>query len=262
MPSFVQPKVYLIGCTGFDMNGVEAYLRESGNDQFLQSIEDAKNQGLSDLEILCSLYAKLCYKSLSVGHNKNIDRVRDIGSNITNCFDVGHGSVFEHSWLNFIAADVSRVFTHELVRHRVGTAYSQNSMRYIRVDNVPLVLDPILEPVKDKIEALLSQIEATYKELEEHYNIKRNDSFDRKKKLTSAFRRILPDGIANEIGFSLNIRSLRHVIQLRTDRHAEWEIRFVFNQIYKIIKDKYPILLHGGTTELVDDLLEISFNKA
>lgn len=262
MPAFVQPKVYLIGCTGFDMNGVEAYLRESGNEQFLQSIDEARRQGLSDLEILCSLYAKLCYKSLSVGHNKNIDRVRDIGSNITNCFDVGHGSVFEHSWLNFIAADVSRVFTHELVRHRVGTAYSQNSMRYIRVDSVPLVLDPILEPVKDKVEALLNQIERTYKELEDHFDIKRTDSFDRKKKLTSAFRRILPDGIANEIGFSLNIRSLRHVIQLRTDRHAEWEIRFVFNKIYEIIKDKYPILLHGGHTELVDDLLEVRFEKA
>ena len=135
-------------------------------------------------------------------------------------------------------------------------------MRYIRVDNVPLVLDPVLEPVKDKVEALLLTIEKTYKELEDHFDIQRTDSFDRKKKLTSAFRRILPDGIANEIGFSLNIRSLRHIIQLRTDRHAEWEIRFVFNKIYGIIKDKYPILLHGAQVELADDLLEIRFDQA
>jgi len=259
MASFVSPKVYLIGETCFNYDGVRAYLNDSGNQEFMTTIYEAQAKGLSDLEILCSLYAKLCYKSLTVGHNKNIDRVRDVDSNIRNCFDVGHGSVFEHSWLNFIAADVSRVFTHELVRHRVGTAFSQNSMRYIRTDEVKLVLDPVLDPVKDKILSLLSQIEATYADLEKSYEISGSDSFDKKKKLTSAFRRILPDGIANEIGFSLNVRALRHTIELRTDRHAEWEIRLVFGKIYEIVKEKYPILLHGSTAELVDDLLEIKF---
>jgi thymidylate synthase (FAD) len=260
MPGFVMPKVYLVGTTGFDLEGLKAYLTDSGNAEFISSIESAKADGLSDLEIMCSFYAKLCYKSLSLGHNKNIDRIREIRSNLTNCFDVGHGSVFEHSWLNFVAADVSRIFTHELVRHRVGTAYSQNSMRYIRVDKIDLVLDPVLEPVKDKIIGLLETIESTYKEIESAYDIKTTDNFDRKKKLTSAFRRILPDGIANEIGFSLNIRSLRHVIELRTDRHAEWEIRFVFNKIYDIISEKFPLLLHNQHTEEVDGLLEVKFD--
>lgn len=260
MPSFVTPKVYLIGETGFNIHGLKNYLEESGNSEFLESIEKAKASGLADLEILCSLYAKLCYKSLSLGHNKNIDKIRDIDSNIRNCFDVGHGSVFEHSWLNFIASDVSRVFTHELVRHRVGTAYSQNSMRYIRVDNIQLVLDPILEPVADKINNLLLSIESTYKDLEAHYDISNSDKFDKKKKLTSAFRRILPDGIANEIGFSLNVRSLRHIIELRTDRHAEWEIRYVFNKVFDIVKSKYPILLHGASVVDVDGLNEVKFS--
>jgi thymidylate synthase (FAD) len=261
MAAFVTPKVYLIGETGFNQDGLNAYLTDSGNAEFIESIQKAKEGGLSDLEILCSLYAKLCYKSLSLGHNKNIDRIRDIDSNIRNCFDVGHGSVFEHSWLNFVASDVSRVFTHELVRHRVGTAYSQNSMRYIRTDHINLVLDPILEPVKDKVLKALADLESVYASLEDHYDIKKTDDFARKKKVTSALRRILPDGIANEIGFSLNVRSMRHIIELRTDRHAEWEIRQVFGQVYEIVKQKYPILLHGAQSEVVDDLLEVKFKN-
>lgn len=261
MAAFVNPKVYLIGETGFNMDGVNAYLNESGNYEFIDSIKKAKEIGLSDLEILCSLYAKLCYKSLSLGHNKNIDRVRDIDSNIRNCFDVGHGSVFEHSWLNFIAADVSRVFTHELVRHRVGTAYSQNSMRYIRTDSIDLVLDPILEPVKDIVLKAMSDLELVYSKLEDHFDIKKTDDFARKKKITSALRRILPDGISNEIGFSLNVRSMRHIVELRTDRHAEWEIRQVFGQVYEIVKQKYPTLLHGASAEMVDGLLEVKFKN-
>lgn len=259
MPSFVEPKVYLIGQTGFDLPGLISYLRDTGNEEFLNTIEEARAEGLSDPEIICSFYAKLCYKSLSIGHNKNIDRIRDIQSNLRNCFDVGHGSVFEHSWFNFVAADVSRVFTHEMVRHRVGTAFSQNSMRYIRTDRIDLVLDPILDPVRDQVMDILEKIESTYSALTNSFDMKTTDNFDRKKKLTSALRRILPEGISNEIGFSLNIRSLRHVIELRTDRHAEWEIRDVFGKIYNIMLEKFPVLLHGASTSMVDGLVEVKF---
>ena len=37
---------------------------------------------LSGMEVLVSMMAKLCYKSLTLGHNDNITRVRDVRSNI------------------------------------------------------------------------------------------------------------------------------------------------------------------------------------
>lgn len=52
------------------------------------------------------------------------------------------GSVIEHHVTNWIFADVSRVFTHELVRHRVGTAFSQESLRYVRLNDLGLWLPP------------------------------------------------------------------------------------------------------------------------
>ena len=85
-----------------------------------------------------------------------------------------------------------------------------------------------------------------------------NLDFTHKKKVTSALRRILPNGQSNEIGWSINLRALRHVIQMRTGRHAEWEIRLVFNQVYHLVKAKYPMIFHGATETKVEGLLEIS----
>lgn len=85
--------------------------------------------------------------------------------------------------------------------------------------------------------------------------------FGRKKKITSALRRLLPNGQSNEIGFSANLRTLRHTVQVRTSRHAEWEIRFVFGKVYELLKGRYPMLFHGAWEEVVDDLVEVSGMK-
>jgi thymidylate synthase (FAD) len=43
----------------------------------------------------------------------------------------GHGSVYEHASFSFLCYGISRSTTHEVVRHRAGTAYSQLSQRYV-----------------------------------------------------------------------------------------------------------------------------------
>lgn len=261
MGSLVTPKVYLVGQTTLDKSEVLRYLRDSGNEDFAASMADAELAGLSGGEIMCSLFAKLCYKSLSLGHNPNVTRVRDIADNIKNCFSVGHGSIFEHLTFNFIITDCSRVMTHELVRHRVGTAFSQNSGRYIRITDIDMVYDPILDPAKDEIEQFIRDIEEKYRLLCERLKIDEAGDFTTKKKLTSALRRIAPNGQSNEIALSINLRALRHTILLRTSRHAEWEIRHVFAEIYKIMKERYPLMFADAIETVVDGILEITGMK-
>jgi thymidylate synthase (FAD) len=159
MGKLVTPEVYWIGYTRINGPELERYLKDSGNEEFLDDVYRAREEGLSDGEILCSFMAKLCYASLTVGHNDNITQVRDIAGNIKGCFDQGHGSVFEHANLSFVARNCSRVLTHELVRHRVGTAFSQTSGRYVRGDSVDLAFDPILEPVRGLVERLQAVVE-------------------------------------------------------------------------------------------------------
>jgi len=309
---FVRPKVFRLGYTEIDEEGLRDYLEYTQNQDFMTSYDAAKKRGLSGAEILCSFYAKLCYRALTLGKNANVTRTRDIWDNLVNCFDTGHGSVFEHVQFNFGVVDCSRVFTHELVRHRIGVAYSQTSGRYCRLDHIPLVWDPILDPVKDFFEYGVATIEEVVymaecelglrmpnpkinapaqaglgrKDLPEIFDPEGDarrflesweghdtpledfrwvpdDSFPfaKKKKITSAIRRIAPNGQANEIGFSVNLRALRHTMLMRTARFAEQEIRDVFGQIYDLIAGKFPLVFHGAKVEEVDGFREITGMK-
>ncbi|HIA46386.1 MAG TPA: hypothetical protein EYN96_00100, partial [Candidatus Hydrogenedentes bacterium] len=67
-------------------------------------------------------------------------------------------------------------------------------------------------------------------------------------------RRVAPIGVATTIGWSCNFRTLRHVIEMRTEPSAEEEIRLVFSQVYDLLKDKYPNLLGDYEEEMVDGL--------
>lgn len=287
---FVEPKVFLVGATALDVVGVRDYLEYSGNSDFLDAIGRAANDDVKPAEILISMYAKLCYKSLSIGQNANLTAVRDIKGNLAGIFKQAHGSCLEHVSVNFIVTDCSRVFTHEQVRHRVGSAYSQTSGRYCRIDlgGLRVVWDPILDGCEEEAIAAIEAIEKSIylmeckkglREPPEGSNAEMEDCFDgttkvekpelmwapktkgvdfnHKKKLTSAFRRFAPNGQSNEIGMTLNIRTIRHAILMRTSRYAEREIRLVYNQIYRLMKDKYPLLFADSKERTVDDLVEV-----
>ena len=261
MGKIFEPQVYLIGYTGICWSELERYLLDSGNHDFMMSMSYAHDGGLSDGEMLCSFYAKLCYASLTLGQNDNVTKIRDIPDNLISCFAQGHLSVFEHASINFVIRNCSRVLTHELIRHRVGTAFSQTSGRYVRGDDVNLVVDPILEPVLDDIMEMQDFIESSYRKMVQKSGLKDMTDFNTKKKITSALRRLLPNGQANEIGLTVNLRALRHMVQLRTSRHAEWEIRHVFDQVYRLVKLKFPLVFHGAKEEMVDGIIEVSGMK-
>jgi thymidylate synthase (FAD) len=292
MGAMIQPKVFLVGFTEVDQGGVEDYLKYTKQTDFLADWYKARDLGVSPAECLCSMFAKLCYKSLVPGKNENVSKTRPIAANLRGTFDSGHGSVFEHASMNFIGTDCSRVFTHELVRHRAGTAFSQTSGRYCRLDQIDLVWDPVLDPVRALFACHLARTEDVVylaecalglrKPPAEHPAVKadwclhlrdvRGDAalaeehrwendlsfdFDRRKAITSAIRRIAPNGQANEIGFTANIRAIRHIIQLRTARHAEWEIRLVFGQVYELLREKFPLLFYKARVRVAKGLPEV-----
>lgn len=262
-------KTFLVGYTVPNVAGLADYLSHIDACEFLDCVDKV------DAQMLCSIYAKLCYASLKLGLNDNITKTRGIKENLAAVIASGHGSVLEHGVCNFVTTGCSRVFTHELVRHRVGTAFSQTSGRYVRTDHLDLVLD---DPVLDlKIDYSVdgekhdSSVREILKYLGNELSLDYNKivgaidwsvlSFSEKKKLTSALRRILPNGAANEIGWSANFRALRHMITMRTSRHAEWEIRLVFNQVYDLVIELFPNIFGDGTVEMVDGMKEIMYAK-
>ena len=248
---FVKPKVFLVGETRIIEQGLRDYLAHVGVTQW-------KTDAPSDSEKLAEVMGRLCYRSFEPGMNPNVTRVREgNASYLSNIINVGHGSVVEHPVLNFIFSDVSRVVTHELVRHRAGTAMSQESLRFVRLDKlsayVPMCIEENDEGMAIFVKTM-EQLEELQRTLATVYDIDNEQKFAVKKKLTSAFRRVAPIGLATTIGWSCNFRTLRHVLEMRTDPHAEEEIRYLFAEVYHIVKDRYPNLLGDYEVEMVDGL--------
>lgn len=235
----VEPKVYILAATQVEPGMVE-YLRD--ND--IAWRPDSPN---TSAESLTEFAGRICYESWSkedgTFENKNISRVREGNSTyIGNILKSGHGSVLEHSTVTLLLNEVSRVCTHELVRHRAGTAVSQTSERYVRCDDIKIYIPEIIgenEAAKKVFTDITQQIEEAVHQLESIYDIDNIPDFSTKKILTSAFRRIAPNGKTCNIVFTANHRALRHIIELRTSIHAEIEIRVVFDQVARLMKNRF-----------------------
>jgi thymidylate synthase (FAD) len=185
--------------------------------------------------------------------NPNLTRIRqDSRDYLTNVLAKGDGSILEHAVVTFAFLNVSRVCTHEIVRHRAGTAISQESLRFVRPQDISLWLPPDLQSVAKEFGESVDEITRRYRELESKFDWDKM-TFDEKKRVTSALRRILPDGMATNVIWSANHRTLRWVIEMRTDPSAEVEIRKVFDQVAEICIHDYPILYADfAKTELPD----------
>jgi thymidylate synthase (FAD) len=248
----VEPKVFLIGETRIVEDGLTDYLRHVG-------AEDWQSNAPSDAERIIEVYGRICYRSWKPGMNPNVKKVRkDNKEYLENVKQERHGSLFEHAAVNFIFADVSRVFTHELVRHRIGVAISQESLRYVRLDDLGQWLPTVIredEHAMTIFARTFEELEQLQRELGVHFELdKEGTSFHKKKTVTSAMRRIAPIGLATTIGWSANMRALRHVIEMRTNPAAEEEIRLVFGEVGKIAAERYPNLFGDYEIEMVDGL--------
>ena len=253
----VEPKVFLIAENTvndvalhdyLDHIGARGWTSKEGN---RDGTVGRNGQGNGDLREIIEVMGRGCYKSFGTELNPNVTRVRTSNPEyLRNIINIGHGSVLEHGWVSFMICDTSRVVTHELVRHRAGTAISQESLRFLRLEDMGLWIPEAYKSdpnSQDIFEETWLYLEMQYARLIERAEEIEGQSFDslpfsKKKYYTSAARRVAPIGVATNIGWSCNIRSARHIIEMRTDEHAEEEIRLVFNKIGDILKHKYPVL--------------------
>ena len=123
-------------------------------------------------------------------------------------------------------------------------AISQESMRYVALDTIPMWIPPIINnnpAAKITWEWGIQKAEETIKKLQEIL-IKDNISFTEKKFITSHIRRLAPMGIATAMVWTVNVRSLRHIIQLRTSRHAKKKFVLVFHEVANIVLSLSPSL--------------------
>jgi len=142
----------------------------------------------------------------------------------------GHLSVLEHAYATFRISDVSRSFTHQLVRHRL-CSYTQQSQRYVDESRFNYI-EP--ESIKNNPKAhavfirFIEDAKRIYLELQK-LGIENEDA-----------RFVLPNAVESQIVVTANLREWRHIIGLRGNPDAQWEIREVAIEVLKILQKCAP----------------------
>lgn len=128
----------------------------------------------------------------------------------------GHTSTLEHVNFTFLIEGVSRTLTHQLVRHRVGTAFEQQSQRYVKYKH-PVFVTPNsvqrLDPAREIAEAAIDDSRRAYDALVA-LGVPAEDA-----------RFYFLNAITSSLVFSVNLRQLIHMMGLRLCTMAQWEIR-------------------------------------
>jgi thymidylate synthase (FAD) len=243
------PQVFLIARPSIDVEGMRGYLRDVGGegwlDRRLQETGGAANAG----ELLVEFAGRACYRSWEPGLNPNVSRVRsDQREYFANILRSAHGSVLEHASYSLAIRNCSRVFTHELVRHRAGSAFSQESLRYVRLADIGFRVPPALEQVRGRVLSIVEQLEEFQISAAKELGIEEDGvPFHVKKEVTSALRRLAPIGLSTDIVWTANVRTLRHVIEMRTAEGAEEELRLVFDDVARVMQSEAPGLFQDFT---------------
>ena len=175
----------------------------------------------SEQEKLIEFAARVCTRSThKIGSNPGFieARIRE-----------GHESVVEHVAFTFLVEGISRVTSHQIVRHRIAS-YSQESQRYCELEaDDALVMPPAIEadPEARAIwQRAVDGLTEAYRALRKR-TIRKEDA-----------RFLLPNAAATRIVVTMNVRSLRHFFSMRLDPAAQWEIRAVAREMLRLV---YPL---------------------
>lgn len=251
----VTPEVFLVAVPQINWEQMREYLAAVGAAEWETKkrlipgsdfILDGER--VRDAEDLVEFGGRLCYRSWEPGLNANVSKIREDSTEyLGNILSSGHGSVLEHANFSFVFHNVSRVFTHEMVRHRAGVAVSQESMRFVRLTDLPFWFPDWAradEELMNRAVILLAKMEEHQLWMAEHFGL--DDPgvpFSVKKAKTSFMRRFAPDGVATGMLCTMNVRALRHIIYMRTALGAEEEIRLVFDEVARLAIEAIPNLL-------------------
>jgi thymidylate synthase (FAD) len=237
-----EPKVFLIARPSIEVEGMRGYLADVGGESWLERRLEEADGKPNGGELIVEFGGRACYRSWEPGLNPNVTKVRvDQKAYFANILKSAHGSVLEHANWSFALRNVSRVFTHELVRHRAGSAFSQESLRYVRLTDIGFRVPPALAPVREQVLSIVEQLEEFQVKAAERLGIDEEGvPFHVKKEVTSALRRLAPIGLSTDILWTANARTLRHVIEMRTAPGAEEELRLVFDEVAKVMLAEAP----------------------
>ena len=214
-----------------------------------------------DPEKLIAAAAKNCYSATDVDSIMDGLTPEKIDRFLAMLTDLGHESPIEHVSFTFAIEGVSRSLLAQITRHRIAS-YSVQSQRYVREHGFEYVVPPEIERRPAAKAAFLRAMEEdqrVYEELtaellERHTEellaegIPEKEARRRAEKMAiEDARYVLPNACTTRIVMTANARSLKNFFRLRCCARAQWEIRALAEEMYRLCYAVAPVLFaHCG----------------
>jgi thymidylate synthase (FAD) len=196
--------------------------------------------------------AKLCYSPVGVEA-----LLEDLTPEKTTKFvkmlaGMGHESPIEHASFTFGVEGVSRALLAQITRHRVAS-FSVQSQRYVRLDDFQFVIPPeiegdeaakalFLEAMRKQGEeylALCATLQAKHTAQLIEQGVPEKEAARKAEKLANEDARfVLPNACETKMVVTMNARELKHFFRLRCCNRAQWEIRALAEEMYRLV---YPV---------------------
>lgn len=183
---------------------------------------------------LIAASARICYRDIAAKELLQAEEESLSRKLIAELFASGHMSAFEHVSFTFGIDSLSRVASHQLVRHRLAS-FSQQSQRYVSMSPDPeaVIIPPNIKANPDALR-LYSEAVRHSKEIYRELcamGIPKEDA-----------RFILPHGHSTRLIMTMNARELHHFFGLRLCRRAQWEIRELARKMLILCREKAPVI--------------------
>lgn len=226
------------------------------------SIEfDPLGDGLSHLELVQIFGTdKMVVNAARVSYAKDVDLNEPVNDRdkklIRFLLENNHGTPLEHNLITFRVKAPLYVI-QEMLRHRIGTSFNQESHRYIEPGKgEPEVLRKFYVPTHFRYQDKKNKQASNGEFPETDYLRARADyleacdfAYAQYQKLIDAgvareqARGVLPHSTYSSLYFTLNLRSLFHFLELRLASNAQLEIRQYANIMRDLVRDHFPITM-------------------
>lgn len=146
--------------------------------------------------------------------------------------EISEADFLSHLSFTFSLEGISRVCSHQLVRHRIAS-FSQQSQRYIQVKKLEqhVVIPPkIVEKAEHQFKISIDNVREAYENLIEA-GVEKEDA-----------RFILPNATETSLLMTMDGKSLKHFFGLRLCNRAQWEIRSMAKEVLLLVKSVEPDL--------------------
>ena len=190
---------------------------------------------------VCALAARTCYSALDLPELME-KTATDQSKFLRGVMASGHHSVLEHAVFTFYVSGVSRSLLAQLTRHRIAS-FSVQSQRYVSLEQgfdyvIPPRVSSLGEEAEKRYRDQMAQMADWYRDWQE--------AFQHDATANEDARFVLPNACMTRLTMTMNARELLHFFSLRCCRRAQWEIRALAEEMYRLVLPIAPAIFESA----------------